>query len=157
MSQQDTVKLDEISEEKNIKKTKPKKGGKVVDNEKENDMKKEEIKPAESKDEETEEKESKKVEKKEVESDIKEVSDKDSKEDKTEDNANVEEDKMEQKNGCHIQHMAGYINNSETFGGDVPEDDTETAAGNLEESVQKKDFSLEKILFTEETESEKEE
>ena len=38
------MKLDEISEEKNIKKTKPKKGGKVVDNEKENDMKKEKLK-----------------------------------------------------------------------------------------------------------------
>ena len=157
LSKQDTVKLDEISEEKNIKKTKPKKGGKVVDNENENDMKKDEIKPVESKDEKTEEKENEKVKKEEVESDIKEVSDKDSKEDKTEDNANVEEDKMEQKNGCHIQHMAGYINNGETFGGDVPEDDTETAAGNLEESVQKKDFSLEKMLFTKETESEKEE
>ena len=75
-----------------------------------------------------------------MESNIKEVSDKDSKEDKTEDNANVEEDKMEQKNGCDIQHMAGYVNNGETFGGDVPEHDTETAAGNLEESVQKKRF-----------------
>ena len=49
-----------MSEEKNIKKTKPNKGGKVVDNEKENDMKKEEIKPVESKDEETEEKKNKK-------------------------------------------------------------------------------------------------
>ena len=64
LSQQDTVKLDEISEEKNIKKTKPNKGGKVVDNERENDMKKEEIKLVEGKDEETEEKENKKVEKK---------------------------------------------------------------------------------------------
>ena len=82
-----------------------------------------------------------------MESDIKEVSDKDSKEDKTEDNANVEEDKMEQKNGCHIQNMAGYVNNGETFRGDVPEDDTETAAGNLEESVQKNDFSLEKNVI----------
>ena len=34
------MKLDEISKEKNIKKNKQKKGGKVVDNEKENDMKK---------------------------------------------------------------------------------------------------------------------
>ena len=115
LSQQDNVKLEEISEEKNINKTKLKKGVKVVDNEMENDVKKEEIKPVESKDEETEEKENEKVEKKEVESDIKEVSDKDSKEDKTENNGNVEEDKTEQKNGCHIQHMAGYVNNGETF------------------------------------------
>ena len=43
LSQQDTVKLDEVSEEKSIKKTKLKKGAKVVDNNKENDMKKEEI------------------------------------------------------------------------------------------------------------------
>ena len=92
-----------------------------------------------------------------MECDIKEVSEKDSKEDKTEDNTNVEEDKIEQKNGCHIQHMAGYINNGETFGGDVPEDDMETPGGNFEESVQKKDLSLEQMLFTEETESEKEE
>ena len=69
----------------------------------------------------------------------------------------MEEAEKEKKNGCHIQHMAGYINNSETFEGDVPEDETETAGGNVDETVQKKDLSLEQMLFTEETESEKEE
>ena len=92
-----------------------------------------------------------------MESEIKEVSEKDSKEETTEDNAKVEEDKTEEKNGCHIQHMAGYVNNSEIFEGDVHQDKTETAGGDVEESVEKKDFSLEQMLFTEETESEKEE
>ena len=64
---------------------------------------------------------------------------------------------MEEESGGHIEHMAGYVNNGETFDDDADVENVENPAGDVEVCKQKEEMTMDKMLFTEETKSEKEE
>ena len=158
LSQQDTVILDNNADDGNNKteKEEKEKKEKAVDRTTNDEIKQPEIKDKQKEDNENGKKES------ELEKvDVNKVIDKEQKKENVENVASLlnsegkDRDKMEEESGGHIEHMAGYVNNGETFDADA--DNVETPAGDVEVCKQKEEMTMDEMLFTEETKSEKEE